>query len=71
MRTILIKCPETGRWVSTGIDIDPGAFTRLPDVVATMRCSACGREHAWSKTDAMISPLATPGSQSGKEPFRL
>jgi hypothetical protein len=71
IRTILIKCPETGRWVSTGIDIEQRAFTRLPNVVATMRCSECGREHAWSKRDAMISPLATTGSQSGKALFKL
>ncbi len=71
MRTILIKCPQTGRWVSTGIDIDAGAFARIPDVVATMRCPECGGEHAWSKKNAMISPLATPGSQSGQELFKL
>ena len=71
MRTILIKCPETGRWVSTGIDIEPRAFARIPDVVATMRCPECGHEHAWSKADAMISPFATTGSQSGKELFKL
>jgi hypothetical protein len=36
-----------------------------------MRCLACGHEHAWSKADAMISPFATTGSESGKVPFRL
>jgi hypothetical protein len=71
MRTIMIKCPQTHRWVSTGIDIDSPAFARIPDVVAKMRCPACGREHPWSKQEAMISPFATTGSESGKELFKL
>ena len=71
MNTVMIKCPTAGRWVSTGIDIEPAAFARMPDVPAKMRCPECGREHVWTKQEAMISPLATTGSQSGKELFKL
>jgi endogenous inhibitor of DNA gyrase (YacG/DUF329 family) len=71
MNTIMTKCPTSGRWVSTGIDIEPAAFARMPDVMAKMRCPECGREHKWSKKDAMISPFATTGSESGKALFKL
>jgi hypothetical protein len=71
MYTIMIKCPATGRWVSTGIDIEPSTFAHIPDVVAHAHCPACGREHPWTKRNAMISPFATSASQSGKRPFQL
>jgi hypothetical protein len=52
---VMIKCPDTGHPASTGIEIDGESFARLPDVVASMSCSACGRQHLWRKTDAWLS----------------
>jgi hypothetical protein len=71
MNTVMIKCPQTGRWVSTGIDVTPDGFAKMPAVASKMHCPACGRDHSWSKKDAMISAFATTGSESGKEPFKL
>lgn len=71
MNTIMIKCSRTARWVSTGIDIDPESFTRMPEVMAKARCPDCGQDHSWSKKDALICRLATTGSQSGKPLFKL
>jgi hypothetical protein len=71
MNTIMIKCLRTARWVSTGIDIDPVSFARMPEVMANTRCPDCGQDHSWSKKDAMICKFATTGSQSGIDAFKL
>ena len=71
MKTIMIKCPETGRWVSTGIDVDPDTYPAIPEALAKTRCQACGQDHWWSKRDALICEFATTGSQSEKDLFKL
>jgi hypothetical protein len=55
MSLILIKCPETGRAVSTGIEIDRVTFNALPDVSTETKCSACAGTHTWRKGDAWLS----------------
>jgi predicted RNA-binding Zn-ribbon protein involved in translation (DUF1610 family) len=54
MGALLIKCPDTGRTVSTGIEIEPETFVQLPDVSARMRCPACGKHHIWRKAQAWL-----------------
>jgi hypothetical protein len=49
---IKIKCPTTGKLVSTGIETDLENFERLPEVNASMLCPACGQTHQWSKSKA-------------------
>ena len=55
MSAILIKCPATGRSVSTGIEIDSDTFNVLPDVGVETECAACGGKHLWRKSDAWLS----------------
>jgi hypothetical protein len=62
MAVVMIKCPDTGRSVSTGIEIERIIFIRLPDVEARMSCSACGREHRWSKHAARLAERAEGGA---------
>jgi hypothetical protein len=31
MGVLKVRCPETGREISTGIEIDPQSFAALPD----------------------------------------
>jgi hypothetical protein len=53
MGTVMIDCPDTGRAVSTGIEmlsIEP-----LPMVTATTVCPVCGRLHRWTKDDAWLA----------------
>jgi predicted RNA-binding Zn-ribbon protein involved in translation (DUF1610 family) len=52
---IFIKCPATGRAVSTGIEIDRDTFSVLPDVGVETKCPACGGKHIWRKGDAWLS----------------
>ena len=53
MGIIMIRCPATGRDVSTGIEV--WDVDQLPRVTAKMRCTACGRIHNWSKDEAWLS----------------
>jgi hypothetical protein len=53
MAMIMIRCPATGRGVSTGIEVC--ATDQLPVVTATTRCPACGRLHQWTKNEAWLA----------------
>jgi len=54
MAALMIVCPETRQEVYTGIETDEASFERLPDVPSRTRCSACGREHVWTRDDAWL-----------------
>ncbi len=60
MPTIVVKCPVSGRFVATGIEIDPRSFDRLPEVGAKLRCRACGQEHVWTRADAQLAYHSPP-----------
>ena len=64
MSSVMIRCPTTGRPVSTAIEMEPSVFNRLPDVAGRMRCPACGREHVWAVRSAWLSdaPRAVDGA---------
>jgi len=55
MSSVMIACPETGRAVSTAIEVEPSVFRKLPNVAARMRCPACGKEHVWSTASAWLA----------------
>jgi len=60
MSSVMIKCPKTGRPVSTGIETEPAVFRKLPRVASRMRCPACGEEHAWSVGSAWLASEPRP-----------
>ena len=55
MSSVMIRCPTTGRAVSTAIETEPSVFKKLPNVAARMRCPACGREHVWAVHSAWLA----------------
>jgi len=55
MSAVMIKCPVTGKAVSTAIETEASSFRRLPKVTAHMRCPACGRDHEWTVSSAWLS----------------
>jgi hypothetical protein len=59
MGAVMIKCPDTGHTVSTGIELELETFVRLPDVSARTRCSVCGKYHIWRKADAWLDGFAS------------
>jgi hypothetical protein len=52
---VVIRCPETGEEVPTGLIVDIRTFEGLPSGKTTLHCSACGTEHEWSIADAMLA----------------
>ncbi len=54
MSAIMIKCPETGREISIGIDTDETSFAHLPKVSAATQCPACGKMHKWNVGEAWL-----------------
>lgn len=68
MSLVMIRCPDTGRAVSTEIEAEPAVFRKLPIVAAQMQCPACGRDHVWTISSAwlageprLVRPVVTPG----------
>ena len=55
MSSVMIRCPNTGRGVSTEIETEPNVFRKLPKVAARMRCPACGQEHVWTVSSAWLA----------------
>ena len=62
----MIKCPNTGREVSTAIETEPSVFRKLPNLRARMLCPACGEEHVWVTGSAWLA-----GEPRLVEPARL
>jgi hypothetical protein len=57
MSTVMIRCPHTGRAISTGIEIDLDSFRSLPTVGSQVECPACGGHHVWKPSDAWLSQV--------------
>ena len=55
MRPVLIRCPETGDVVPTGVDTVDVA-DRDDRAYLLIDCVACGRDHVWLRADATITP---------------
>jgi hypothetical protein len=54
MSILLIRCPNTGKPISTGIELAPDAFAALPDVLSYLTCPECGLEHPWWTREAWL-----------------
>ncbi|MCX7312071.1 MAG: hypothetical protein WCG92_13145 [Hyphomicrobiales bacterium] len=63
MGPVMIRCPRTGRAVSTQIETEPGDFSRLPRVEVRFSCPLCGDEHVWTASQAWLEePMPVPCS---------
>lgn len=60
MSLVMIRCPVTGRPVSTAIEAEPAVFRRLPRVAGRMRCPACGQDHVWNVGAAWLADAPHP-----------
>jgi hypothetical protein len=53
-RRVLIRCPQTGELVPTGLRMDVDAFNSVTlDEYITV-CPECGEAHKWSKDAAFL-----------------
>jgi endogenous inhibitor of DNA gyrase (YacG/DUF329 family) len=51
---ISIKCPATGKPVSTGMSMEAASFYRSVLTGNSVKCPHCGATHIWSKDEAII-----------------
>jgi hypothetical protein len=70
MSMLMIRCPQTGQAISTGIETDHDSFKSIPDVLAFARCPQCGLEHAWRHDDAWLAD-GSPSSLQPKQPSQV
>jgi endogenous inhibitor of DNA gyrase (YacG/DUF329 family) len=52
---VMMKCPETGKPVFTGLSMEKETFKFADFSGATISpCPACGKAHSWEKEDAFV-----------------
>ncbi len=54
MGMIVIRCPNTGREISTGLEADRRAFQGMPVFFSRTYCPICRTNHEWFAKDARI-----------------
>jgi hypothetical protein len=54
MGTVMVKCPDTGRDISTGILADRASFNATPVFFARVYCPLCQTEHEWFAKEAWV-----------------
>jgi hypothetical protein len=54
MGTIMVKCPDTGHDISTGIVADRASFNATPVFFARVYCPMCRTEHEWFAKEAWV-----------------
>jgi hypothetical protein len=61
MGVVMIKCPETGSAISTGMRADRDRFRCSPVFFARTYCSLCHASHEWFAKEAWVHE---PGEQA-------
>jgi hypothetical protein len=51
---IVIRCPNTGREVSTGLESDARTYQRIPVFFSRTYCPTCRTNHEWFARDAWV-----------------
>lgn len=70
MGIVMIRCPATGRAISTGIEADALSFNRTPVFIAHTWCPICKIDHEWFAADAWISEARLAINQNSRTILR-
>jgi len=54
MGMVVVKCPQTGRVIPTGIKADRDSFQRSTVFFGRTRCPICHTDHAWFSREAWV-----------------
>jgi hypothetical protein len=58
---IMVKCPQTGRAIPTGIKSDRETFLRSIVFYGNTHCPVCRTDHNWFAREAWVEePVARP-----------
>jgi endogenous inhibitor of DNA gyrase (YacG/DUF329 family) len=52
MANVMIRCPETGEPVPTGVGMDFETFKHVTMRDNQVECASCGQMHTWQQEDA-------------------
>jgi len=54
MSMVMVKCPQTGRAIPTGIQTNHESFQRSPVFFGRTPCPICHTDHAWFAREAWV-----------------
>ena len=54
MGMVMVKCPQTGQAIPTGIKADRESFGRSPVFFGHTRCPICQVRHTWFAREAWV-----------------
>lgn len=60
MGPVMIKCPDTGRDIPTGMIADRTTFSATPVFFARVLCPFCKTEHEWFAREAWVCEAGAP-----------
>ena len=59
MGMVMIRCPQTGRAIPTGIKVDRERLRSSPVFSSRTRCAVCNADHDWFAREAWVyEPVA-------------
>ena len=53
-KRLLARCPQTGRWLDTGIVVRDDTFERLDRIESRVFCPPCATIHPWNRHSAAL-----------------
>jgi hypothetical protein len=54
MGAVMVRCPQTGRDIPTGLVTDRKSFEAMPVFFARVYCPICRTEHEWFAKEAWV-----------------
>ena len=60
MGTVMVRCPQTGRDIPTGLTTDRKSFEAMPVFFARVYCPICRTEHEWFAKAAWVCEAELP-----------
>jgi hypothetical protein len=67
---IVIRCPNTGREISTGLEADARTYQRVPVFFSRTYCPTCRTDHEWFAKDAWVRNEPEIRQQAGRMSLR-
>ncbi|MGY4623672.1 hypothetical protein ACVWY3_001428 [Bradyrhizobium sp. USDA 4486] len=71
MGMVMIKCPETGDAIPTGIEMDRERFRCTAVFFSRTYCRICAATHEWFAREAWVyESVSAKGGSGGRQPIR-
>ena len=67
MGMVMVKCPQSGRAIPTGIKIDRESFRRSTVFFSRTHCPICCIDHAWFAREAWVHEPSARTQHRGAE----